>query len=478
MKLLKKRFLLHPVVGSCSKATLRSPRAMGSSSSSGQLPQMAQLPKAAELRRTRSSCYEQHAAMYVVRVKDVLSMRGRLRAHEDLKKDDMLILRESLSEEVLVIFVSHQWLARDHPDEKGDQLLVLQAVLRKIHQKEIVVENDVSSQLLEFKSTRLSLAHCNQLLDACVWYDYFCVPQNTRESTVGHLEQLEYIHSIPYYIDSCQVFVALTPSLKNDSGNTCDYSSWLSRGWCRTEMWCKQLSDASDIPVIVIPNSETAHFVRPHWLHYPVPTGDFAAEPDRFHCCQVVQKSLERKLSQLSLPKDKKQFQFFTARFEKMVGLQPKLRSLEEFWRDFALLPGVLQQKKGLSPVACATLAEDTDMVRQLVVAKASIESATPDMTKLEISGSSRPLHLAATFASQNLHLLETLLELRANPNSSGLMTPMPLGFCRSGGAVELLVRYGAEVNGKFTIFGPLAFERMPKIRCFFHSFFHKQVYL
>ena len=395
----------------------------------------------------RESCHEQHAPMWVVKVKDVLKMTGRLQPHQVLKEDGMLILRESLDGEVLVIFVSHQWLSGRHPDEKGEQLLVLQTILKKIHKGDIVVENDLVSQYHSKKRNRLSLSHSDRLLDAYVWFDYFSVPQVAHTTTVEREEQLSYIRSIPYYIDSCQVFVALTPSLKNESGNTCDYSSWLSRGWCRTEMWCKQLSDASDIPVIVVHSNETAHFVCPQWLRFPVPTADFAIEADRFHCCQVVQKSLERKLLKLR-QKNLNEFRFFTARFEKMVGLQPKQRTLEQFWSDFALLPGAVQQK-GLSPVACVTLAEDTDILRNLVVARASLETVAPDMTKLGIPPGFSPLHLAATFSSHNLHLLETLLELRANPNNCPPLTGTPLQCCQSAGAVELLVRHKADVNGK-----------------------------
>ena len=186
----------------------------------------------------------------------------------------MLILRETLDEDILVIFVSHQWLGSKHPDEKGEQLLALQSVVKKIHKGEIVVENDGMSQLRNQKQSKLSLSHSDSLLNACIWYDYFCVPQQMGEPTVDStMEQLSYIRSIPYYVDSCQMFVALTPSLQNESGHTCDYSSWLSRGWCRTEMWCKQLSDVSDIPVIVVPSKEAAHFVMPQWVHYPVATG-------------------------------------------------------------------------------------------------------------------------------------------------------------------------------------------------------------
>ena len=301
------------------------------------------------------------------------------------------------------------------------------------------------SQYREKKSTRLNLAQTD-LLNACVWYDYFCVPQNAEETTVDPEEQLSYIRTIPYYIDSCQVFVALTPNLKSEDGEICDYSGWLCRGWCRTEMWCKQLSTLSDIPVIVVPNGREAHFVRPQWLHHLVYEGAFGVESDRIHCGQVIQRSVDRKLSILRC-KDMNQFRFYTARRERMIGLPTKQRNLAQLWHDFALVPGRFKQK-GLGPVECATLAEDSAMIQALVAARASLETRSPQMTKLEILKDQNPLHLATTFASHNVQLLETLLGLRANPNSRPALTHTPLACCFSASAVELLVRYRADVNG------------------------------
>ncbi|CAJ1445102.1 unnamed protein product [Effrenium voratum] len=404
------------------------------------------------LQSAQAAPLERFAPMWVVKVQDVLKMKGKLRPHQALKHEGLLFLRESLDHQLLVLFVSHQWVGRNHPDAKGEQLLALQSVLKKIHAGEILVEDNYVSQWQQQKRTVLSRSHCTKLLDAYIWYDYFGVPQQNEEVSVDREEQLAHIVSIPYYVNSCHIFLALTPSLKNESGRSLDYWSWLSRGWCRLEMWCKQLSDTSDIPVIVVESGETAHFVLPRWLQYPVSAGDFAVEADRFHCCQTVRKALESKLSKL-YKRNMNQFRFFTARFDRMVGLPPTTRSLEDFWGDFHLLPGEFEQK-GLSPVLCATLAEDTQILRRLAVARASLEPVAPEMKFLNIGAGFRPLHLAATFASHNLPLLETLLELRANPNSSPLLSVTPLACCLSAGAVELLVRHMADVNGRCGIFG------------------------
>ncbi|CAJ1366273.1 unnamed protein product [Effrenium voratum] len=392
-----------------------------------------------------NSYHEQHAPMFVVKVRDALRIQGRLPHHQQLREKGMLVCHDTLDPKSLVVFVSHEWLGRRHPDETGEQLRALQSVLRKLHTREIVVQENGLSQFRDRMTSTLGSEYCDQLLDAYIWYDYFCVPQNCE--AVKPQDQVRYIRSIPHYVESCQVFVALVPSLIGEGG-PCNYSSWLRRGWCRTEMWCKQLSDASSIPVIVVPNGEVASFVNPQWLRFPVPEGDFAIESDRLHCCHVIQRSLDRKLPQLRL-RNVNSFRFFTARFEKLVGLPPRQRSLEQFCLDFAF-PGAC--RKGLSPVACATLAEDTETLRNLVVAKASLDTPAPDMTKLGVLRGFRPLHLAASFSSQNLELIETLLDLRANPNYSPPWSHTPLACCKSAKAIELLVQHRADVNGRCSI--------------------------
>ena len=50
--------------------------------------------------------------------------------------------------------------------------------------------------------------------------------------------------SIPAYVARCSHFLAIVPTVRhNDLPDvTCDYGSWLDRGWCRIEMWALMLS--------------------------------------------------------------------------------------------------------------------------------------------------------------------------------------------------------------------------------------------
>ena len=82
-----------------------------------------------------------------------------------------------------------------------------------------------------------------------------------------------------------------------------------------------------------------------------------------------------------------------------------------------------------------------------LVKARASLRTRAPGMPELMGAPDFTPLHLAAWFGSHNLHVLEALLELRADPNDSTVGAAPPLHYCRTVGAVDLLIRYGAGVN-------------------------------
>lgn len=143
---------------------------------------------------------------------------------------------------------------------------------------------------------------------------------------------------------------------------------------------------------------------------------------------------------------------------EDMTGLAKKQRSLEEFLVDFSF-SRPLAQYQGLGPVACAALSGDHELVRGLAVAKASLHTRAPSMPEVFSTAGLTPLHLAVWFRSHDLRVLETLLELRADPNDSTMTAAPPLGWCSTKGAVELLVRHGAEVNAQvkgFSRFCPI----------------------
>ncbi|CAK9099320.1 Ankyrin-2 (ANK-2) (Ankyrin-B) (Brain ankyrin) (Non-erythroid ankyrin) [Durusdinium trenchii] len=377
--------------------------------------------------------------MWVVKVEHLLKMRERFRPHQTLKAEGLL---EKWSPKMFTIFVSHQWLGRHHPDPNGEQLRVLQGCLSNLIARKLKIETDV---LLQWNGGRLTEAELRQIRDAYLWLDYFCVPQLVDDHADGLAEdQLQYVHTIPSYVDHCNLFLALVPKARHETGSPCSFHSWLARGWCRTELWCHFLS--SKVPIVAVKSHDLAQFVKPQWHRYPVHLGDFGVEKDRSSCRSVIRTALTQYLAQLSLAKNKTVYRLYLSLFEDMTGLASELRSVEEFLMDFSFSKP-LNQHRGLGPVACAALSGDVELIRNLVMAKASLQSHMPGLPEVMNLPDFTPVHLAVWFRSQDLRILETLLDLRADPNSCTLNVDPPLGFCRTAGAVELLVRHKAGVN-------------------------------
>eukprot|EP00438_Fugacium_kawagutii_P023289 Skav226226 [mRNA] locus=scaffold1218:235260:238867:- [translate_table: standard] len=346
--------------------------------------------------------------MWVVKVEHVIAMTGVFRPHQILKAEGVLT----------------------------------NLIGRKLKIQWDVVSKFYGGALPEVEIQRLQAAH--------VWLDYFSIPQQVDGfPTTSAENQLKYIEAIPTFVGHCDVFLALVPwNTRSDTGLLCNYNSWLERGWCRTELWCHVLSARSKHPFVVVRNHDSAQYTAPLWHRYPVHMGDFTVEEDRARCCQVLQTALANYVSQLLHQRKRRTaYRLYLSLFEEMTGLEPKCRSVEDFLQEFSF-PTVAQQRdRSLSPVACAALSGDCKLVRALVIARASLHSHAPAMPELLHQPEFTPLHLALWFKSHDLRMLETLLDLRADPNSSGINLPTPLGFCRSVGAVDLLVQRGAGVN-------------------------------
>lgn len=218
------------------------------------------------------------------------------------------------SPEAVVIFVSHKWLARSHPDPDGEQLRCLQGFLeaaRRNRIKQLFSERDWSA----FKSgtarewqfmwpaspeiTKCFSRHgvnaadelfSAELVESFLWIDYISVPQDVGGDDDS---QLRAIFSIPYYVSQCAFFIVLCPSVRNrDTGEMCDYEGWQGRGWCRFEEWSNMLSPQRVVPVVLTETRAWAvdmgHFfaARAGWRAASVACGEFS-------CCRFGHRRID-----------------------------------------------------------------------------------------------------------------------------------------------------------------------------------------
>ena len=388
---------------------------------------------------SRTSSQQQDAPMWVLQMAHVLEMRKFL-PHQILKAEGLLV---EWTPAMSSIFVSHQWLAREHPDPDGVQLGVLQGILKKLLSKQLKIELDIVSQFWGGTMKQDVLDRIGEGLgEGYLWMDYFSVPQLLGEDLAD--DQLLYVWSIPSYIDYCDAFVALVPStIHHDTGQACSLHSWLQRGWCRTELWCKCLS-ARDIPMVVVKSDDLSMTTIPLWYRYPVYSAHFAVEKDRDLCRGVVTKALCKYIKDVKR-KNKTAYRLYLSLFQDFTGLDSKHRGIEEFRVDFGFSKA-LGRYKGLGPIACAALSGDARLIRCLADAKAAVHSRAPRLPEVFNLPDFTPLHLATAF-SKEIDVLKTLLEIRADPNDSTMNAPPPLTCCKSAAAVDLLVRHGAGVN-------------------------------
>eukprot|EP00438_Fugacium_kawagutii_P032693 Skav204467 [mRNA] locus=scaffold5533:38160:41401:- [translate_table: standard] len=385
--------------------------------------------------------------MWVVKVEHVLAMT-QFRPHQILGAQGLL---EKWVGTMFTIFVSHQWFGRNHPDPNGAKLQVLQGRPFFLVAGVVLLVVAVAGCFVISDCPHHSRHQVQRLQTAHLWLDYFSIPQLVGGGPTPHSEenQLKYIEAIPAFVGRCDVFVALVPSNRHsDTGLQCNFNSWLQRGWCRMELWCHVVSARSEHPIVMVRSQDSAQYTAPLWHRYPVHTGDFTIEEDRARCGHVLNTALTDHLAQLCQSRRKTAYRLYLALFEETTGLDPKCRSVEDFLQEFYFSTIAGQRKDhSLSPVACAALSGDCRLVRALVAARASPQSHAPAMPEVLNSPGLTPLHLVLVFKSHDLHMLETLLDLQADPNSSGIMAIPPLGYCRSVGAVDLLVQHGAGVN-------------------------------
>ena len=127
-------------------------------------------------------------------------------------------------------------------------------------------------------------------------------------------KQLDAINSIPAYVDECSFFFALVPVLENPSGtNLITPTTWNSRGWCRLERSCRELSPNHSWIQVKSPNDLQLISAAGASIQAgsgPVGEGAFTVPEDRRKLGPVLMKALKRKLLRLLKAQDLAGFRF------------------------------------------------------------------------------------------------------------------------------------------------------------------------
>ncbi|CAK9036714.1 unnamed protein product [Durusdinium trenchii] len=392
------------------------------------------------------------AALRVKRVSDILQMEGAPEPHHVVQEKGLL---HAWQPGMFSIFLSHQWLGRAHPDATGVQFCVLQEMLRGIINGSVKVEPDLVSQMQSKASRDVSMdaKTREQVVNGYVFFDWFAIPQITAR-TKGQNEDSDRsdaakaVQSIPFYVEVSNLFVALVPEAQHESGASCNYTSWLSRGWCRAELWCHLLSHKPDTSVILAHSCVEVRLMFPlDWQENSIVDGDFTVPEDRDVVAKLGERAVKNKIHHLSTAGPLWLYRFYKACEGKLLG-HASSWNVPSFLDNFRYesLDSCVKDVHCMNAMLCAVLAGDSGIIRALANHRADVNFRVKDLAQLGYFDGQTLLMVAAK-TRQKPELLATLIELRADihavaPSGAGLAH-----FLRTPEQVNFLLTARGDVN-------------------------------
>lgn len=362
--------------------------------------------------------------MYLVKVADVLEMHGAPEPHDVVKQKGLL---HQWQPGMFTIFLSHQWLGLAHPDASGRQFQVFRQLLQTIIDGNLQVETDMVSQMQGGRVINVStLEKRQQLAEGYVFFDWFAIPQITARAKglnedLTRSDAAKAVQSIPFYVEVSNFFVALVPEATHESGAYCNYTTWLSRGWCRAELWCHLLSQKPDTGVILAHSCKEVKLMFPlDWQENAIMDGDFTVAEDRDVVVQLGQKAVRSKIHHLSSFGPLWRYRFYLARQRKLLGEATDVCwDISSFLTCFRYdsIDACVQCTSRMNAMLCATLAGDVGILRILAEHRADVNFRTKDLAELGYFDG-QTLLMVAGKTRQRAEVLSTLVELRADINA------------------------------------------------------------
>ncbi|CAE7836842.1 ANKRD17 [Symbiodinium sp. CCMP2592] len=386
--------------------------------------------------------------MYTV-ASDVLLKMTRVEPHEELKaRGDLTFFSEDIGRSA---FVSHQWLAKHHPDPDFKQMHILQGAVRQLLQSRGYVSLDAPTEMVVGTAKPFPI-EAFQVEPLFFWYDYFSCPQHNDG------QQADAIGSIPAYVARSHFFLALCPVLDCPlEAKVLSVQSWSTRAWCRLERAARELSPDSCWILIESETSMKAVGTALSFPTGPVGEGDFTVADDRQKLAPVLRKILMQKLNHSlrvgDLPGFRRHFNLQTVHLRGLEIL-PLAGMLSSCEGDGGMVAEFLHQNgfrnvgeadsAGWRPLHYAALAGNTEVLRGLLEQRADVNCRTSrDEPMLGFPIWTSALDLAVFFKHQEATQL--LLEARAQLEARLTLGAMHIAamsdnvegirlLCRAGG--------------------------------------------
>lgn len=237
--------------------------------------------------------------------------------------------------------------------------------------------------------------------------------------------------------------------MHSDTGKQCNYLTWLSRGWCRAELWCRLLSNREDTSVVVVFSPKEAEFIFPlDWQENRISDGLFTVESDRAEVVKLGEMALTSKLDHLRFHGPFTHYRFYLARQNQLLNKEKEEWDLPGFLKFFDFsLESAVQETNGMTGMLCAVLAGDVNIIQKLVE-----HGANPNGRALGLGDmgyyDSQTLLMVAAKSGQDALVLSALLKASADCNLLSRAGIDPLWLARRPGHVHVLLAARATIHG------------------------------
>ena len=291
----------------------------------------------------------------------------------------------------------------------------------------------------------------------------FAVPQVTARmpgvnEDVTKSEMARAVNSIPAYVEASSLFIALVPFVQHqDTMEWCSYTTWLSRGWCRAELWLHMLSrDSEQDSVVMINSVKEVKFMFPYdWLQNSVIGGKFSVEGDRAVVVSLCEETLERRIQELEFSGPLRTHRFYRAHQQSMLGQSYSHSGVQAFLDTFrfsSIREAALDQSS-MNGMMCAMFCGDTTMLRLLAGSKGDVNLRLHGLAQLGYFDG-QTLLVAAAKSSQKPEVLTTLIELQADVNTPTRNGTTVAMMVKSPQHIQALMAAMADFHSSYEPFG------------------------
>ena len=358
----------------------------------------------------------------------------------------------------------NRWTGFQHPDQTLEQLHTMQRLFLRMMAGNInATEPDFGSRAYLPNMKKVTAREWAELVPtAYIWMDYFSVPQIGEYLQGDTSDLIRAVNSIPSYIERSSHFFACVPMVKHNDreGVMCDLGSWLSRGWCRVEMFSLLFKRFNELPVIVVKGGECQPYMisAVNTMARPPGKGEFT-------CCMRGHKMTNPDGTERGIPCDKLKIGELT-----WTMLQRKLSFLlgddriQEYRLWLALVPlfmeglpendAALQASRSSKSGACVAEAAVKDFLATYrFKTPKDEEGGGSGLTPLVHAAAVGNVEVAAGLIAQgaDVHCTTQKFNITTGLDAGGTALHIAVGFCpvRQVEMVEVLLRSGADANAQ-----------------------------